>query len=206
MYQNRQQLILASASPRRQQFLRDLGLSFTVVAASIVEEPETDEEPSPFARRMALEKARAVAARYPKTWIVSGDTVVSMGKQILGKPRDEEDAVAMLLSLAGREHAVETAFCLCHGGLAVERLHSTVTKVWFAEFDEAVARAYAATGEGLDKAGGYGIQGKGALLVRAIEGSHSNVVGLPLWELQQVLLECRVIALAHLLPKQAEEC
>jgi septum formation protein len=206
MYTNKHQLILASASPRRQQFLRDLGLCFTVVEASIVEQPEVDEEPSQFARRMALEKARAVAVRFPGTWIVSGDTVVSMGKEILGKPRDEEDAVAMLLSLAGREHLVETAFCLYHGGLAEERLHSTVTKVRFAAFGEAVARAYAATGEGLDKAGAYGIQGKGALLVRSIEGSHSNVVGLPLWELQQVLLECGVIALARLLPEQAEEC
>lgn len=206
MYQNKHQLILASASPRRQQFLHDLGLSFTVVEASIVEQPEVDEEPSQFARRMALEKARAVSARYPGAWIVSGDTVVSKGKEILGKPRDEEDAVAMLLSLAGGEHLVETAFCLRHGGSAVERVHSTVTKVRFADFDEAVARAYAATGEGLDKAGAYGIQGKGAVLVRSIEGSHSNVVGLPLWELHQVLLECGVIALAHLLPERVVEC
>lgn len=206
MYRNKHQLILASASPRRQQFLRDLGLSFTVVAASIVEEPEIDEEPSQFARRMAVEKARAVSVQHPEAWVVSGDTVVSMGKEILGKPRDEEEAVAMLLSLSGREHVVETAFCLRHGGLAVERLHSTVTRVRFADFGEEVARAYAATGEGLDKAGAYGIQGKGAVLVRSIAGSHSNVVGLPLWELHQVLLECGVIALAHLLPEQAEEC
>lgn len=206
MYTSKYHIILASASPRRQQFLSDLGLCFTVVEASIVEDPEIGEEPSEFARRMALEKARAVSERYPDAWVVSGDTVVSLGKQILGKPRDEEDAVAMLLSLAGREHVVETAFCLRHGGAAVERLHSTITKVRFADFDDAVARAYAATGEGLDKAGAYGIQGKGAVLVRAIEGSHSNVVGLPLSELHQVLLECGVIALAQVLPEQAEEC
>jgi septum formation protein len=206
MYRNIHHLILASASPRRQQFLRDLGLHFEVVAASIVEEPEVEEEPSHFARRMALEKARAVSAHYPGAWIISGDTVVSLGKCILGKPRDKEDAVAMLLSLSGKEHLVETAFCLCHGESAVERLHSTVTKVRFVDFDESVAWAYAATGEGLDKAGAYGIQGKGAVLVRTIEGSYSNVVGLPLCELHQVLEECGVIALAHLLPERAEEC
>ena len=196
MYRNHGPMILASASPRRQQFLDDLGLTFRVVAASVVEEPGAGETPSAFVRRMALEKAREVGRLYPATWIVSGDTVVSLNRRILGKPRDSDEALAMLLALAGTEHLVETAFCLCHGHLRVEVVESVVTRVRFAPFDEATARAYVATGECLDKAGAYGIQGKGSALVESISGSYSNVVGLPLCELVRTLLAHGVIKVA----------
>ena len=204
MYQNDQQLILASGSPRRRQFFNDLGLNFQVVTASVVEAPMVGERPSSFVRRMALEKARAVCECYPAAWIVSGDTVVCIDQQILGKPGDFEEAVAMLLLLAGREHLVETAFCLCHRHSRIEVVRSVITRVRFAPFSEATARAYAATGECFDKAGSYGIQGKGSALVKAIEGSYSNVVGLPLCELLQVLLEHRVIRIDDLHGERGE--
>ncbi len=196
MYCNIDELILASASPRRRRFLDDLGLSFRVEAASIVEEPQAGESPSQFVCRMALDKARAISAKHPQTWVVSGDTVVSLGERIFGKPRHFEEAVAMLLELSGREHLVETAFCVCRRMPLVEVVRSVVTRVQFAPFDEATARAYAATDECLDKAGAYGIQGRGAVLVRTIAGSSSNVVGLPLWELLETLLAQGVIRLA----------
>lgn len=164
-----------------------------------------EEDPSSFVRRMALEKAGAVRDRHPDAWIVSGDTVVCLEQHILGKPGGFEEAVAMLLLLAGREHLVETAFCLCHGQSRVQVVRSVVTRVRFASFGEAVARAYAATGECFDKAGAYGIQGKGSVLVQAIDGSYSNVVGLPLCELVQVLLEQRVIRVDGLSGKSGEE-
>jgi len=204
MYSNDTRLILASASPRRRQFFNDLGLSFEVVTADLVEEPAAGEMPSSFVRRMALEKARAVCERHPDAWIVSGDTVVCLDQRILGKPGDFKEAVEMLLLLAGREHLVETAFCLCHRNFRVEVVRSVRTKVRFAPFDEATAQAYAATGECFDKAGAYGIQGKGSALVQAIEGSYSNVVGLPLCELLQALLEHRVIRLVDLFDKSGK--
>jgi septum formation protein len=187
MYHNKSELILASGSPRRQQYLREMGLDFIVRTASIHEQPFKDEKSQSFVLRMAREKAAAVSFEFPDSWVISGDTVVCLGDQILGKPADEQEAVALLMALSGREHCVKTGFCVAHGSRGVEIVQSVSTKVHFAKFSEAVALAYVATGESLDKAGAYGIQGRGAFLVKAIEGSYSNVVGLPLYELMEVL-------------------
>ncbi len=137
--------------------------------------------------RMAREKAAGVSAEFPDSWVISGDTVVCLGDKILGKPADEREAVALLMALSGREHLVKTGFCVAHRSRGVEIIRLVTTKVHFADFPESVAHAYVAAGESLDKAGAYGIQGKGIFLVKTIEGSYSNVVGLPLYELIEVL-------------------
>ena len=193
MYHNREELILASGSPRRQQYLKEMGLNFTVRTAAVNEQPFEHESPEDFVLRMAREKAVVVSSEFPDSWVISGDTVVCLGDKILGKPADENDAVALLMELSGREHCVKTGFCVAHGLRGVNIVQSVTTKVHFAEFSESIARAYVAEGESLDKAGAYGIQGKGGLLVKAIEGSYSNVVGLPLYELTEVLLANGVI-------------
>ncbi len=193
MYYNLQKIILASASPRRQQYLQDMGLSFSVQSAAIAEQPVDNEDPTDFVIRMSREKAAVVRASFPESWIISGDTIVCLGSRILGKPLHKEDAVVQLMALSGREHSVRTGFCVTHAGQGVEVARAVVTKVFFAPFTEATARAYVATGESLDKAGAYAIQGKGACLVQSIEGSYSNVVGLPLCELLQMLQEHGVI-------------
>ncbi len=142
---------------------------------------------------MALEKAAAVSRKFSGSWVVAGDTVVCLGSKILGKPADKEDALDILMSLSGREHEVKTGICLCHADKKVADYRFAVTKVTFVNFDEMTARAYIDSGECFDKAGGYGIQGKGAFLVEAINGSYSNVVGLPLHELLEMLRYYQVI-------------
>jgi septum formation protein len=195
MYHNHDKIILASGSPRRRQYLQEMGLCFTVNNPSVCEDCFDYESPEKFVLRMAREKAVEVSAEFPDSWVISGDTVVCLGDKILGKPADEHDAVALLMTLSGREHSVKTGFCVAHGSRGVNIVQAVTTKVRFAEFSESVARAYVATGESLDKAGAYGIQGKGIFLVKTIEGSYSNVVGLPLYELMEVLQEYGVIEL-----------
>jgi septum formation protein len=193
MYYNKAKIILASGSPRRRQYLEEMGILFTVRTTAVNEQPFDRESPQDFVRRMAREKAAAVSAEHPDSWVISGDTIVCLGDKILGKPTDENAAVSLLMALAGREHRVKTGFCVSHRGYGVDIVRLVTTRVLFADFSEAVARAYVATGESLDKAGAYGIQGKGVFLVRSIEGSYSNVVGLPLYELLEVLLDNDVI-------------
>lgn len=186
-------LILASGSPRRQEFLRGLGLEFEVRPADVDEGPLPGEEPSRFVARLALDKARAVAAREPEAHILAADTIVVLGSELLGKPQDEAEAVAMLRRLAGRTHEVWTGFALCRGA---EPLHQQAvrTEVTFTALSDELCRAYVATGEPLDKAGAYGIQGRGGFLVERICGSYSNVVGLPLAEVVSALLAFGVVA------------
>lgn len=193
MYRNKHAIILASGSPRRKQYLQEMGLDFTVRASAVDEQPVAGESPEDFVMRMAIEKADAVGAQYPDAWVISGDTVVCLDKKILGKPVDKKDAVALLLALSGREHRVVTGFCVVHFGQGVKAVQSVTTFVRFNRFSQQTAEAYVATGESLDKAGAYGIQGRGACLVESIDGSYSNVVGLPLCELLKVLLEYEVI-------------
>lgn len=193
MYGNRETIILASGSPRRRHYLQDMGLDFTVQAAAVDERIMEGEGADEFVLRMAREKAAAVGSTAPDSWVISGDTIVCLKETILGKPEDENHAVEMLMLLSGREHTVKTGFCVSHGvkGVSVSRLVATTVQFW--HFSRAVARAYVATGEPLDKAGAYGIQGKGGCLVKTITGSYSNVVGLPLCEVIAVLMDNKVI-------------
>ena len=190
---NRQELILASGSPRRRGFFQDLGLLFRVVSAEIEEKQRADEAPVAYTRRLAFEKARAVAGNYPDQWIVGADTVVCIDEQILEKPVDSKDALRMLMRLRGREHIVHSSICLLHKKKFVSELCSVATRVQFWDFSEDIAKSYVETGEPLDKAGSYGIQGKGAFLVREIHGSYSNVVGLPLVECVEMFVRYGII-------------
>ena len=170
-------LVLASGSPRRADVLRQLGLSAEVRPADVDESYLPGEEPGAHVERLARAKALAVAARDPSALVVGGDTVVVIDGRVLSKPSGVEDAVETLLSLAGRTHEV-------FSGLALAGAHGTLATVARAEvrfraFDHATARAYVETGEPLDKAGAYGIQGLGAALVDSIHGDYYCVVGFP---------------------------
>ena len=204
MYRNLQKIVLASASQRRQQYLLDMGLNFDVFTATIDEKPMPDEEPIAFVLRMAREKAAAVQRLFPDSWVISADTIVSLGDKIFGKPVHIEDAVAHLMTLSGKEHKVLTGFCVAHGSRKVEAVQAVSTAVRFATFTQKMARAYVAAGESMDKAGAYAIQGKGACLVESINGSYTNVVGLPLVELLRVLTEQGVIVAAAPFDRSAD--
>ncbi|WP_339134170.1 MAG: Maf family protein [Candidatus Electrothrix sp. GW3-4] len=194
MFQTCKPLILASASPRRQQFLIDLGLCFTSQVADIDETPLDKELPAAFAHRMAREKAELIARQHPSSWVIGADTVVTLEGRILGKPDDASHALEILRSLQGKKHQVITGLCLCCvQGDCSESLSKT-TEVCFAQCSDAILSAYIQTGEPLDKAGAYGIQGKGGFLVRSISGSCSNVVGLPLHTCISLLLHHDIIA------------
>jgi septum formation protein len=180
-------LILASASPRRKELLTQLGVSYVCDPADIDETPLAGEVPGDYVERMAREKAAAVASRYsmPEHVVLAADTTVVLDDEILGKPRDHFHGLAMLARLSGRCHSVLTAVCLQHsGGTTCERVE---TKVQFVSLTREICEAYLATDEPWDKAGGYGIQGLGGAFVRSLEGSYSNVVGLPLCETWQLL-------------------
>jgi septum formation protein len=172
-------LVLASASPRRSQILRTLGIDHEVHAAHVDERPQPGESPEAHAERLARAKAAAVAGLLPGRWVLAGDTVVTLRGEILGQPRDEDHAVDMLLRLQGRAHRVVSALALVRPDPPRIFSGTQATEVRFHPFDRPRARAYVATGEPLDKAGAYGIQGKGAVLVEEITGDYTGVVGLP---------------------------
>lgn len=179
-------LILASASPRRRELLEQLGVDYLCDPAAIDETPLTGEKPGDYVRRMALEKASAVARRHPASrQVLAADTTVVLGDDVLGKPRDHFDGLAMLARLSGRSHSVLTAVCLC--GAEETQCELVETRVEFASLSREVCEAYLATDEPWDKAGCYAIQGLGGAFVRSIQGSYSNVVGLPLSETWQML-------------------
>ncbi len=187
-------LILASGSPRRRDFFHGLGLDFSVQAADVDESLHPGEKPESFVLRLAESKARTVAESEPDSWVVAADTVVDIDGVILGKPADEAHALEMLTLLSGNWHEVWSGFCIfqAKGNVCLQK--AVRTAVRFAEFPVEVLAAYAATGEPLDKAGAYGIQGIGSFLVSEINGSYSNIVGLPLAEVVAELLALGVIA------------
>jgi septum formation protein len=190
-------LVLASASPRRAEILRSLGIPFRVRPAEIPEEPLPGETAEAVATRLAEAKAASVAAREPGAWVLGADTLVFLDGLILGKPRDPEDARSMLRRLAGREHRVVTALHLIRGdGPGVGR--AEVSRVRFAPMDEEEIAWYAATGEPSDKAGAYGVQGLGARFIEEIQGSFTNVMGLPARAAYRLLRDARDPALASL--------
>ncbi len=190
-------LILASQSPRRRDLLKQAGFTFAVEEPNIEEIPRPRETPAAFARRAAREKAQAVRGRLPPPdrgirHIIGCDTVVAVGASILGKPADPEDAVAMLRRLSGRTHAVLTGLCVLTeqpGTRLRRRIRLARTDVRFRRVPEAEIRRYVESGEPMDKAGAYAIQGGAAGMVRCIRGSYTNVVGLPLAELIELIAD-----------------
>ena len=182
--QNKPTLILASSSPRRQELLREIGIPFQVHAANINEDQIAGEDAREYALRLAREKAQTVAARYPQSYVLGADTIVVVDGEVLGKPKDHADAARMLRILSGRSHEVTTAVSLIAPdavapGTRTETRTST-TKVYFRSLTEDEIQQYVASGEPMDKAGAYAIQGGAARWTDRIEGEWSNVVGLPL--------------------------
>ena len=180
-------LILASASPRRREILLAVGLRFEVRTASVEPAPEPGEPPRDYALRSARAKtAQVAAAADAEDWVIGADTVVAIDDEVLGKPENDADARRMLAALSGRTHEVTTAFCVMRGSRE-QCAQAVTTRVLFAEVSAARIDAYVRSGEGRDKAGAYAIQGAGMTLVRSIEGSYSNVVGLPAAEVLEAL-------------------
>lgn len=190
-------LILASASPRRRELIELLGVPFEVTP-SAYEEPSPDSHPDPaaFARSLALSKAEDVARRHPGRLVLGADTIVVLKHRLLAKPKDAEDAARMLRELSGRTHQVITGVGLVVHEELERSLHAA-TDVTFRDLDEAEIRAYVATGEPMDKAGAYGIQGHGGLLIEGIRGDYPNVVGLPLTPLALALRELGIPVLGR---------
>jgi septum formation protein len=186
-------LVLASASPRRHALLRWLDVGFVVDAADIDETVRVGEAPAALVRRLAREKGATVAARRRDAWVLAADTIVEIDGMILGKPADPAEAVAMLSGLAGREHRVFTGYALLRprGGLVHDAV--VTTRVRFRQLGPAAIEAYVATGEFDGKAGAYAIQGAGWGLIASIDGSFTNVIGLPLDEVEQTLREAGVL-------------
>jgi septum formation protein len=184
---NKDFVYLASASPRRGELLRQIGVPFRVRPADIKEEQLPGEPPETYVERLAAAKADAVwaAVRTEQRHVLAADTAVVLDGAVLGKPRDTAEAESMLRRLSGRAHHVLTAVALRHGADRVTLL--CASEVRFRTTTEAERLAYCATGEPFDKAGGYGIQGHAAVFVEELRGSYSNVVGLPLFETAALL-------------------
>ncbi len=170
-------LILASQSPRRAELLSRLGLEFEIRPAEIDESYVDHEMPADHAERLAREKALTVADEEPEALVIGSDTIVIVDSDVLGKPRDEADAVRMLMRLSGREHEVFTAVAVAHHGRCLSQLERV--RVRFRRLDRSDCERYVATGEPMDKAGAYGIQGFGSALVEEIHGDYFAVMGLP---------------------------
>ena len=181
-------LILASASPRRSELLDQIGVRFTILAADIDESRLHNESPEDYVSRLAVEKSRAGFRRQDRALPSLGaDTIVVCDQQIFGKPKDQADAAAMLMALSGKVHTVMSAVSVSQGPCSSSRL--TKTLVRFRTISQSECQTYWQTGEPQGKAGGYAIQGRGAVFVDHIEGSYSGVVGLPLSETAEILGE-----------------
>ncbi|MGG0644511.1 Maf family protein [Sporosarcina gallistercoris] len=185
-FETNETIILASASPRRKELLGRLGVPFIVHASNAVERPiENGEKPETYAQALASIKASAIYEDHPGTLVIGADTVVALDGKVFPKPKSAAQAEEFLRELSGRTHSVITGVTLIKDS-AVTNFTST-TEVTFRKLDHALIHAYAATGDPLDKAGGYGIQTAGGLLVSEITGDYDNVVGLPIAELADAM-------------------
>lgn len=188
-------IVLASQSPRRKELLGRMGLEFVTQASKIDESAFDGLEARELVATLSREKAQWIARQLDgETLVIGADTVVVRDGAALGKPKDAEDAVAMLLSLSGRDHQVCTGVTVCRGDRVLTQVEET--QVTFRDLTKAEVRQYVSTGEPMDKAGAYGIQGLGGLLVEGIRGDYSNVVGLPVCRLGQMLKDFGVDCLA----------
>ncbi len=185
------ELILASGSPRRARLLAEIVGSFRIITSSVEEDQDEGETPSAYVVRVSREKAESVAdgpePRGSAGWVLAGDTIVVLEEAVFGKPEDEEHARWMLEQLQDRRHEVITGICLLNRKQAVCYLEAVRTQVWMRKIEPDEMDAYIRSGEPCDQAGGYAIQGYGGRFIRKIEGSYSNVVGLPMERLREVL-------------------
>lgn len=180
-------LVLASSSPRRQQLLRQLGREFAVVRPDIEEKRRPNEDVITYVRRNALEKAERVAPQFPRSIVISADTVVALNDDILEKPADAADAESMLTRLSGTTHQVFTGLCVMRIEPQARILIHAESRIQFRKLSLREIRAYVQTGEPMDKAGAYGAQGDGGKFIKQVQGSLTNVVGLPMNELTEIL-------------------
>ena len=182
-------LILASKSARRRYLLKQAGLSFSVIPSGFDESSVPVTNPDTYVKVLAELKAKDISDRYPESWVIGADTVVVIGEQILGKPASRPDAREMLRSLSGQTHLVLTGYCICCK--AKNRLFSETikTEVLFKNLTDEEVEWYIHTKEPFDKAGAYAIQGLGTFLVKSINGSYTNVVGLPVCEVIEILIK-----------------
>jgi septum formation protein len=209
------QLILASASPRRKELLEKIGFSVKIIPAEVEEARLPDEPPPEFVKRMSRAKVLSVVQRLlstlsvspaegapaipvspvagmrepPGRWVVGADTIVVLDNELLGKPKDADQAFDMLQRLAGREHTVVTGFCVFDMLKNKEGIQAVVSRVKLKPMSRTEIERYLSVGESLDKAGAYAVQGVGAYLIDSIQGSYSNVVGLPLCQLMEMFEE-----------------
>lgn len=196
-------LILASKSPRRQYLLEQAGLSFAVIPSSVDESRAPLRDPRNYAGTVARSKAEQIADRYPDSWVIGADTIVVIGQEILGKPQSDDSARYMLKQLSGKRHQVMTGCTIFSRARPESYREVIVTDVWFKHLSESEIEWYIQTKEPFDKAGAYAIQGIGTFLVKRINGSYTNVVGLPVCEVLEFLIEtgvadrCRKTAVRH---------
>jgi septum formation protein len=180
-------IVLASISPRRQELLKQVGIRFEVVPSNVSEDFDPAQPPRDVARTLAERKAGSVAMLRPESLIIAADTIVVLDGEILGKPDSTGNAVRMLERLSGRTHLVITGVVLRCIDQRVHEILDVTTEVTFGDISKGMVEKYVATGEPMDKAGAYGAQGMGAMFIKSIRGSYSNVVGLPLFEVVGML-------------------
>jgi len=186
-------IILASQSPRRKELLEQAGLIFNVLAANIDEDAVPLAPPRDYVKNLSRIKAEQIAKGKKNHWVIGADTIVVVEGKILGKPETREDSIQMLTELNNKPHSVFTGFTICSHIRGEVITNAIETRVTFKKLSEREIQWYASTDEPYDKAGGYGIQGIGAFLVRKISGSYSNVVGLPVCEVMEALTTLGII-------------
>lgn len=183
-------LILASGSPRRRELLAQIGITYLVNPSTFDENLVKKKEPEKYVEALAVHKAQDVAVKYPGQWVLGADTVVAVDGKILGKPRSKKEAAAMLRELSNKKHSVYTGVALVNNEKVMTKV--VETKVWLRRLSEKEIEHYVASGEPMDKAGAYAIQGRAAAFVEKINGSYTNVVGLPLSQVCKMLHKAKV--------------
>ncbi|MGD0486228.1 MAG: nucleoside triphosphate pyrophosphatase [Syntrophorhabdales bacterium] len=187
-------IVLASESTRRVDILRTLGISFSIMPPGIDEHRKPYESPKDYVLRIAYEKARKVGDLFPDKWIIGADTVVVHKGKVLGKPKADEDAVAMLKRLRANWHKVFTGYCILNASKQIVYQDVAETKVFIKDLTDDEIAKYVGTSEPFDKAGSYAVQGRGGYMVKEIKGSYSNVVGLPICEITEALLSLGILS------------
>jgi len=197
-------LILASKSPRRRDLLEQAGLEFSVIPSNFKENSLPPSSPESYVRRLAEAKAKDISQKYPDSWVIGADTIVLIDNAMLGKPGTRPEAHKMLRRLSGKTHQVLTGYCICCE--ATDRLFSEtiITDVCFRQLTGLQIDWYIDSGEPFDKAGAYAIQGIGTFLVKRINGSYTNVVGLPICEVLEFLLNEGVVELTTETPESGK--
>ena len=187
-------IVLASESTRRVDILRTLGISFSIMPPGIDERRKPYESPKDYVLRMSYEKARKVGDLFPDKWIIGADTVVVHKGRVLGKPKTDADAVAMLKRLRANWHKVFTGYCILNASKQIAYQDVAETKVFIKDLTDDEIAKYVGTSEPFDKAGSYAVQGRGGYMVKEIKGSYTNVVGLPICEITEALLSLGILS------------